>query len=136
MSWSHPGHEAILRLLGERTGLSFPPQRYESTEHGIRRAMTRSGVRDLHEYRLLLESDPAALDDLIVELTVGETYFFREPVQFEFIRREVLPEIVQRRGAEHGVRAWCAGCASGEEAYSLAIVLAEAGLSRQSYLLA
>jgi chemotaxis protein methyltransferase CheR len=136
MSWSHPAHDAIIHLLGERTGLSFPPQRHESTEQGIQRAMARTQARDLAQYRLLIDSDPAALDDLISELTIGETYFFREPAQFEFIRREVLPDLMRRWGVEHGIRAWCAGCASGEEAYSLAIVLAEAGLAGQSHLLA
>ncbi len=136
MSWTHPTYEAVIRLLGERTGLSFPAQRHDSAEQGIRRAMTHAGVADLDRYRTLLESDDDALDHLIVELTIGETYFFREPAQFEFIRGEVLPELQRRRGHEHGIRAWSAACASGEEAYSLAIVFKEAGLAGQAYLLA
>ncbi|HKI33969.1 MAG TPA: protein-glutamate O-methyltransferase CheR [Gemmataceae bacterium] len=136
MSWTHPAYEAVVRFVGERTGLSFAPQRHDSAEQGIRRAMARAGITDLGQYRALLQRDARALDDLIVELTVGETYFFREPGQFDFIRRTVLPDLWRRRGLEHGVRAWSAGCASGEEAYSLAILFAEEGFADRTYLLA
>jgi chemotaxis protein methyltransferase CheR len=136
MTWTHPALEAVVRLLGERTGLHFPPERQDSAEQGIRRAMTRAGVTDLDRYRALVGSDAVAFDDLIVELTVGETYFFREPAQFAFIQGVILPEIVRRLGPEHWVRAWSAGCASGEEAYSLAIVFALQGLVGQAHLLA
>jgi chemotaxis protein methyltransferase CheR len=136
VAWSHPAYEAVARLLGERTGLSFQESRHESAEMGIRRAMGRAPVTDLEQYRSHLQRDPEAFDDLVVELTVGETYFFREPGQFEFLRRQVLPEIRQRRGAEHVVRAWSAGCASGEEAYSLAILFEEEGLAGRYHMLA
>src|SRR5438552_3141063 len=136
MSWTQPACEAIIRLLGQRTGLYFPESRHDSVEAGIRRAMSRAGLTDLIRYRNLLERDAGALDDLIVELTVGETYFFREPAQFDFIRAEVLPDVQRRRGPEHGVRVWSAGCATGEEAYSLAILLAEEGLAGRAFLLA
>jgi chemotaxis protein methyltransferase CheR len=128
--------QAILRLLGERTGLSFGPQRLDSAELGIRRGMARAGVADLEQYRNLLEADSKAFDHLVVELTVGETYFFREPAHFALIRREILPEVRRRRGAEHMLRAWSAGCASGEEPYSLAMLLEEEGLGGRAHVLA
>ncbi len=59
----------------------------------VRAAMGRAGVRDPDRYRERLETDAAVLDDLVVELTVGETYFFREPAQFQFLRREALPDL-------------------------------------------
>src|SRR4051794_33445534 len=98
MSQTHPAYEAVLRWLGERTGLSFPPSRSNDAEAGIRRAMARAGIADPYRYQSFIESDPAALDSLTVELTVGETYFFREPAQYEFIRKVVLPDVVRRRG--------------------------------------
>jgi chemotaxis protein methyltransferase CheR len=133
VSWTHPAYEAVARLLGERTGLSFPPARQDSAEQGIRQAMARAGINDPNRYRALLAAGEVSLDDLIGELTIGETYFFREPGQFAFLRREVLPDL--RRRAAHPVRAWSAGCASGEEAYSLAILFAEEGLT-DAFLLA
>jgi chemotaxis protein methyltransferase CheR len=136
VSWTQPAYEAVVRLLGERTGLSFPPQRHESAEQGIRRAMTRAGVHEPEAYRALVERNAGALDDLVVELTIGETYFFRDPEQFDFIRRTVLPDLWRRHGPEHTVRAWSAACASGEEAYSLAILFWEEGLAGRCHLLA
>lgn len=126
--WSDPSYEAVARLVGTRAGLSFPSTLRGRAEAGIARAMRRVGVTDPDRYRELLETRTAVLDDLLVELAVGETYFFREPAQFAFIRREILPDIRRRLGDAHGVRVWSAGCASGEEAYSLAIVLVEEGL--------
>jgi chemotaxis protein methyltransferase CheR len=136
MTWTHPTYASVARLLEERTGLSFPPQRQETAEQGMRRAMTRAGITEPTRYQARVAHDAAALDDLIVELTVGETYFFREPAQFAFIRREVFPAIRKLRGPEHRLRLWSAGCASGEEAYSLAILLEEEGLADKAHLLA
>ena len=134
--WTDPRYTAVIRLLNARTGLSFRPDDFDRVERGIQAAMQRSGQDDIVEYRRLLERDPDMWDDLIVELTVGETYFFREPLQFVFVQDEVLPELIQRRGPDHTIRAWSAGCASGEEAYSLAILLEEKGLLKRSHILA
>lgn len=117
---------ALTNLVAERTGLSFPLTRREAMEAVIRRAMTRWTGNDAERYAAILACDPRALDELANELTVGETYFFREPGQFDFIRREAVPDILQHRDSGHRIRAWSAGCASGEEAYSLAIALQEA----------
>ena len=136
MTWSDPAFGAVAQLVNTRTGLHFPPSRHDSAELGIRRAMAQARVADLKTYRALLLNSPAAFDALIGELTVGETYFFREPAQFEFIRAEVLPEIRRRRGPESVIRAWSAACASGEEAYSLAILFDQEGLGDRAKILA
>ncbi len=131
-----PQIERILRLLSARTGLSFGPGQSTNVVLGIERAMNRSGETDPTRYFDLLQSSCDALDDLIVELTVGETYFFRQPGQFDFLRRRVLPDVRQRHGDQHMLRIWSAGCASGEEAYSLAIVFHEQGLAHRTRILA
>ncbi|QRO02374.1 protein-glutamate O-methyltransferase CheR [Archangium violaceum] len=95
---------------------------------GIDRAMVRAGLsEDFSSYLERLAADPSALDDLLVELTIGETYFFRNPEHFQFVRHQVLPELARHRRPGHVVRAWSAGCASGEEPYSLAVLLLEEG---------
>ena len=138
MNWSQPAFEDLARLVGERTGLAFAPGRRAAVEAEIRRVLARAGAAGPAEYleRLGPDPDPHALDDLIAELTVGETYFFREPDQFRFLRDTVLPEIRARRGHGHILRAWSAGCASGEEAYSLAIVFREELPAGRAHLLA
>ena len=133
--WSDAGYAGVASVVASRTGLVFGPTRFESAEEGIRRSMARAGMTDFPRYHHLLESDSRAWDDLLAELVIGETYFFRDLAQFEFIRREVLPNLQRRCGAGHVARAWSAGCASGEEAYSLAILFADEGLAGQSRIL-
>ncbi len=125
-SWRHPGYVAVLDLVAARAGL-LPPSCPPAAMEGIDRAMARAGLSDFDTYLARLEMDAATLDDLLVELTIGETYFFRNPEHFQFVRHEVLPDVRRRRGPGHVVRAWSAGCASGEEPYSLAVLLLEEG---------
>lgn len=135
LQWSEPGFAEIAGIVATRAGLTFGSTRFESAENGIRRAMTRTGLADFARYQQLLVSDSRVFDDLLAELVIGETYFFRDPAQFEFIRREVLPEVRRRRGAEHVLRSWSAGCASGEEAYSLAMLFEAEGWAGRSHVL-
>jgi chemotaxis protein methyltransferase CheR len=65
------------------------------------------------------------LEELVEHLTVGETYFLRDPAQIAALRRVILPEIIERRRADRRVRVWSAGCSTGEEPYTLAILLTE-----------
>lgn len=130
-AWSHPAFAAVARFVSEQTGLSFDAARGAGAEAGICRAMKRAGVADVSHYAELLHRGRIPLDDLLTELTVGETYFFREPGHFAFIRATVFPDVLARRGADHVLRIWSAGCATGEEPYSLAIVLDDAGLRGQ-----
>ena len=116
----------VMEFLKIRTGLVFCPARAAEATETIRRAMAG---QDSGEFVGRLASDSGVLDGLIDRLTVGETYFFREPAQYEFIRREVLPKLAGRRQTGQGIRAWSAGCASGEEAYSLAILMEEDGVA-------
>ncbi|WP_163870956.1 CheR family methyltransferase [Myxococcus eversor] len=124
--WSHEGFPAVLALVEERAGLA-PPSCPASAEEGISRAMARAGLSDFDEYRARITSDSAAMDDLLTELTIGETYFFRTPEHFEFLRRVVLPELRERHGPDYTVKMWSAACSSGEEPYSMAALLMNEG---------
>ena len=126
--WRHPGYVAVLDLVSARAGL-LPPSCPPAAMEGIDRAMARAGLaHDFAAYLERLGQDTPTFDDLMVELTVGETYFFRNPEHFDFVRQEVLPDVAGRRGPAHPVRAWSAGCSSGEEPYSLAVLLMKEGL--------
>ncbi|MCP3168099.1 CheR family methyltransferase [Myxococcus qinghaiensis] len=126
--WSHEGFPAVLALVEERAGLA-PPSCPASAEEGISRAMARAGLSDFDEYRARIATDSAAMDDLLTELTIGETYFFRTPEHFEFLRRVVLPELRERHGPDYTVKMWSAACSSGEEPYSMAALLMNEGWS-------
>jgi len=116
------------QAVEEHFGLYFPEKRRIELEQGLRQAFAASTCTDLDEYfRLLQSSKDGALemDRLVNALTVGETYFFRDEGQFDALYHHVLPQIIERRRPVRTLRIWSAGCASGEEAYSLAIMLRE-----------
>ncbi len=135
-SWTDPTYAEIASWIHARTGLTLAPHRYPDAERRIRRVMAKAGARELENCRRMLEGERMPLDELVAELTVGETYFFRDPAQFRYIRTELLPRLRKRHGADHPVRAWSAGCASGEEAYSLAILFEEEAVDRGASILA
>jgi chemotaxis protein methyltransferase CheR len=135
LPWSHVGYAQVFERVQERAGL-LPPTCVPAAEEGIHRAMARAGAQDFPSYLERLGSDLAALDDLITELTIGETYFFRTHEHFDFLRRQAIPELLRLRGPEHTLRVWSAGCASGEEPYSLAVLLMERGLGDRMEVLA
>lgn len=85
------------------------------------------------EYLALLHEKPEEMDYLIEDFVVGETAFFRTPVHFEHLRRTILPALDQSLPSDVALRLWSAGCASGEEAYSLAIVCAEVLNGRRDF---
>ena len=122
--------EAAGELVRSRTGLVFSEHRRTTFEAGLLRAMHRARVAEPQVYLTRLQAEPALLEDLAGEITVGETYFFRDSRQFAAIREEIVPALARSRPPGCGLRLWSAGCASGEEAYSLAILMREFGLGQ------
>jgi chemotaxis methyl-accepting protein methylase len=116
---------AILRLVERERG--FRPEGYsqEFLEGRLRARAANAGAPDLDSYLLLLGSAGPELDRLVEGLTVQVSDFFRDPVAFEYLAEFVLPGLLSARGSAGGggIRAWSAGCAAGEEPYSLAILL-------------
>jgi chemotaxis protein methyltransferase CheR len=121
-------------LVRERTGLVFGEARHSAFAGALATAMRRAGVRDPAVYATRLATVPPLLDDLVDEITVGETYFFREPGQCATIRDTILPALLSERPSGRPLRVWSAGCASGEEAYTLAILLREHGLELRAHV--
>ncbi len=134
-TWTSSVHESIARFVRARTGFTYALQYPSKTEAGIAQAMLERGMTAPAAYLDVLREDPVALGELMDELTIRETYFFREPRHFEFIRDEILPQLRRDRGFEAPIHAWSAGCASGEEAYSIAMLLAQQGFGLQSHVL-
>ncbi len=120
------GVERIAALLAREAGLTWSVARQIDLSRAVREHAERLTGGSEERLAALVESDRGCLDDLVADVTVGETYFFRDPAQFRALTSEILPGLVSRYGP--ALRAWSAGCATGEEAYSLAIALAEAGV--------
>jgi two-component system, chemotaxis family, CheB/CheR fusion protein len=116
----------ILALVGRQAGIDFRTYKPTTLLRRIARRMAITHARSLEDYRRQLELHPGEVGDLVMSLLIKVTEFFRDPEAFEFLRREVMPSLIQR-GREQGrtLRVWSAGCATGEEAYSLALLLAD-----------
>jgi chemotaxis protein methyltransferase CheR len=123
--WTNPVFAAIALVLTEAAGLAFPPNRRDSAESGMRRAMAAACVSDPSDLLRAIRAAGEIRDILITELTIGETFFLREQGQFDFLKHTVLPELRAAAGGRP-LRVWSAGCATGEEAYSLSMTLKEA----------
>lgn len=134
VAWSGPSIERIADLVAERAGLVFSHVRRKTVETAIRRQAARSGVSDVGRYADALAVDQQALESLAAELTVGETYFFRDPPQIDLLASEIIPALAVEVQGRH-IHAWSAGCASGEEAYSLAILFHRQGLAARTRIL-
>lgn len=114
------------KLVSDRFGLNFPEKRRADLEMGVRQAFAASTCATLDDYYNLLE-DPrrgtVEVERLVNALTIGETHFFRDSAQFDALYYHVLPQIIERRRSLRTMRIWSAGCASGEEPYSIAMAL-------------
>ncbi len=121
--------EAFSRFVGDEVGLHFPRERWPDLMRGIEAAALELGADNVDTcVRGLMDGPVTAADvELLARhLTVGETYFVREPLVFDVLRHRVLPDLIaSRQGGERRLRLWSAACSTGEEAYSLAIVLRE-----------
>jgi chemotaxis protein methyltransferase CheR len=123
---SDPSYPSLKGHLIETTGLHYYVDKDDDLAPRIHRRLSSLGVRNCASYLDILR-DPLQgrreLDELIGEITIGETYFFRHQEHFDALRDTVLPDLIARNHAKRSLRIWSAGCADGPEAYSLAILL-------------
>lgn len=122
-------YERFRNLILERSGLHFPEKRRQDLRRGLLRAFSDAEHRNLDAYYDLLtrsRTDSEQWERLICQITIGETHFFRNQPQFQALRDHILPQIIQRkRPLGLYLRIWSAGCATGEEPYSIAMLLRE-----------
>ncbi|MBI2876233.1 MAG: tetratricopeptide repeat protein [Candidatus Tectomicrobia bacterium] len=114
-------------LIAARMGLHFPRERWHDLERGMGAVARELGFKEIEPCIQGLLSSPltrSQIELLAHHLTVGETYFFREKRSFAALEESILPELIRsRRGTGRHLRIWSAGCATGEEPYSIAILL-------------
>ena len=97
-------------------------------ESAANRVMRVVGIDTPDAFLPLVQKDGAVFDDLMAEVTVGETYFFRQPAHFTLLRHTILPEFRTRATPAQKFRAWSAACSTGEEPYSIALALRDEGV--------
>jgi two-component system CheB/CheR fusion protein len=128
---SLPEHDAlqtlqkIFILLRDRTGNDFAAYKGNTIHRRIERRMNVHQIQNLVQYLRFVRTNPHELDALFQELLIGVTSFFRDPQAFEALARKGLPSLVEGKPEGAALRLWVAGCSTGEEAYSLAILLQE-----------
>ncbi len=115
----------VHNLLRRQVGHDFGQYKENTIARRIQRRMKVAQVESVEEYVQLLERTPKEIDQLFRDLLIGVTQFFRDPEAFEALRESVIPKLFEGKGADAQVRGCVVGCASGEEAYSVAILLHE-----------
>ncbi len=115
----------IFTQLRERTGHDFTHYKRSSVLRRIGRRLHVTGLTDLPEFLEYVRQNPDELDALFQDLMISVTNFFRDPAAWGALRDEVVPGLFEGKSPNDGIRAWVPGCATGEEAYSVAILLCE-----------
>ena len=124
----HEGSQTLRKifiLLRDRTGNDFTLYKENTIHRRIERRMHVHQIENVRQYLRFALANPHELDTLFQELLIGVTSFFRDPQAFEVFVRRGLPSLVEGKSEGATLRLWVAGCSTGEEAYSLAILIRE-----------
>jgi two-component system, chemotaxis family, CheB/CheR fusion protein len=120
-----PAWPALLHYLHTAHGFDFHEYKTNTVARRIRRRMSVTGVTSCGAYQDYLGFHPEEFASLFDSILVNVTSFFRDPPAWEALRTLVVPAILEAKAPDGGIRAWSAGCATGQEAFSIAMVLAE-----------
>ena len=117
--------DGLLDLLKRARGFDFSGYKRASLVRRVRKRMQAVGAESYTDYMQVLEREPGEYDQLFNTVLINVTTFFRDGVPWDYLSGEVVPQIVARRGRSETIRVWSAGCATGQEAYTLAMIFAE-----------
>ncbi|HJQ10371.1 MAG TPA: CheR family methyltransferase [Gemmatimonadaceae bacterium] len=117
--------DGLLDLLKRARGFDFTGYKRASLVRRIRKRMQSVGAETYTDYMAVLEREPGEFDHLFNTVLINVTTFFRDGVPWDYIGEEIVPNILGKRGRGETIRVWSAGCATGQEAYTLAMILAE-----------
>jgi two-component system, chemotaxis family, CheB/CheR fusion protein len=115
----------IFILLRAQTGHDFSKYKPSTVQRRIERRMAVHQIAGMEGYLKFIQTTPAEVDALFRDMLIGVTSFFRDPETFEALEEQIIPQLFATKGADAAIRIWVPGCSTGEEAYSLAILLAE-----------
>lgn len=117
----------LAKLLRDSAGLAFDDARRESLAYSVAERMHVTGIAEVIDYLALVAGADGAKERqaLLDEVTIPETHFFRNPPQIRALRQHVLPELLRQASTTKRLRIWSAGCSTGEEPYTLAMLIRE-----------
>jgi chemotaxis protein methyltransferase CheR len=126
----------IISFIHEHKGMDLTAYRQNFLFRRLRLRMLATKTKNYQEYTGLLEKKPDEFNRFLDALSINVTEFFRDPDVFDAVKKTVIPELIQRKeaGGNKVIRAWSAGCAYGQETYSLAILLKEALSERTDFI--
>ena len=130
IEWSSSAYAMIADRIEAAIGLHYDAARKDVMESAIRAIIRERGYDSIDSLVAALDRDSNLLAEIASGLTIKETYFFREYEHYDLLRDHILPPLRNDRSHGGPPRLWSAGCATGEEAYSLAATLVEAGITR------
>ena len=116
--------EELLRFIRDERGFDFTGYKRASVGRRVRRRARELGFDSLAGYRDALEADLDEFTTLFNSVLINLTGFFRDPAAWWYLEQEIVPEIISRHRDDQPIRLWSAGCATGEEPYTLAMVVA------------
>jgi two-component system CheB/CheR fusion protein len=119
------GVDAIMRLLRDEYSIDFSHYKMSTVTRRIERRLALNRSLDIDRYVEQLRNDPRELSSLYEDLLIGVTRFFRDDDAFATLEQRIIPELVERTPRDEQIRVWVPGCATGQEAYSIAILLHE-----------
>jgi chemotaxis protein methyltransferase CheR len=127
MAISRSSFDYIRTLLAERSAIAIDGQKVYLVETRLLPVARRAGLSSIDELvkRLRVTTDDQLQQQIVDAMTTNETSFFRDRVPFETLRAEILPDLLARRGLSKQLNIWSAACASGQEPYSIAMLLSE-----------
>src|SRR2546421_2540184 len=118
--------EALLEYLRRSRGFDFTGYKRPSLQRRIDKRMSSVGSDNYVAYQDYLEVHPEEFTQLFNTILINVTGFFRDPATWDYVAGTIIPRILERKDSEAPIRVWSAGCATGEEAYTAAILLLEA----------
>jgi two-component system, chemotaxis family, CheB/CheR fusion protein len=121
-----PEFESLLDFIKTNRGFDFTGYKRPSLARRTKKRMLAVGVETYGEYLDVLQTNPDEFAELFDTILINVTGFFRDEGHWEYVESEIVPRIVASKAPGQTVRVWCPGCASGEEAYTAAMVFAEA----------
>ncbi len=117
--------QKIFALIRAQTGNDFSLYKKSTVNRRIERRMSVHQITDMNNYVRFLQENPDEIDLLFKELLIGVTSFFREPEAFASLKNQAIPQLIKSKKPGDVIRIWVVGCSTGEEAYSIAIILKE-----------